>query len=105
SPAPVRMTPRTAASSRASSKAVRKSFQVGALSAFSTEGAEPGDRLAYDQVLHLIRAFIGIERLGIREEARNAVVGEDAVAAQQLSRPGARLTRLGRRERLRLSAP
>jgi hypothetical protein len=36
--------------------------------------------------LHLIRAFIGIDRLGIREEARNVVVDEDAVAAQQLSR-------------------
>src|SRR5262249_8839874 len=36
--APVRMTPRTAASSRASSKAVRKSFQVGVLSALSTFG-------------------------------------------------------------------
>jgi len=38
SPAPVRMTPRTAASSRASSKAVRKSFQVGVLRALSTFG-------------------------------------------------------------------
>src|SRR5215471_8157844 len=65
------------------------------------ESAEPGDRLADDQLLHLIRAFVGIERLGIGEEARNAVVEEDAVAAQQLSRPGDRLTRLSRRERLR----
>src|SRR5215471_1832734 len=65
------------------------------------ESAEPGDRLADDQLLHLIRAFVGIDRLGIREVARNVVVEEDAVAAQQLSRPGDRLTRLGRRERLR----
>ena len=36
--APVRMTPCTAASSCASSKAVRKSFQVGVLSALSTFG-------------------------------------------------------------------
>ena len=38
SPAPVRMTPRTAASSRASSKAVRRSFHVGVFSALSTLG-------------------------------------------------------------------
>ena len=37
-PAPVRITPRTLTSSRASSKAVRKSFQVGVLSALSTLG-------------------------------------------------------------------
>src|SRR5262245_13674057 len=67
----------------------------------SHEGAEPGDLLADDQVLHLIRAFVGVECLGIREEPRNVVVDQDAVAAQQLSRPGEGLTRLGRRERLR----
>jgi hypothetical protein len=32
----------------------------------SHEGAEAGDRLADDQGLHLIGAFVGIERLGIR---------------------------------------
>src|SRR5499427_2847594 len=64
------------------------------------EGAESGDRLADDQVLHLIRAFVGIERLGICEEARNVVIDEDAVAAEQLSRPGNRLAHLGRGERL-----
>src|SRR5262245_20734016 len=69
--------------------------------AVSDEGAEPGDRLADDQVLHLVRALVGVERLGIREEARNVVVGDNAVAAEHLSRPGDRLTRLGRRERLR----
>src|SRR3984893_10870306 len=37
-PAPVRMTPRTALSSRAASKAVRRSFQVGAFRALSTLG-------------------------------------------------------------------
>src|SRR5215471_2790681 len=74
-----------------------RGFRSGGLN----EGAEPGDRLADDQMLHLIRALIGIERLGIREEARNVVVGEDAVATEQLSRPGHGLTRLGRAERLR----
>src|SRR5215471_13654281 len=62
----------------------------------SDERAEPGDRLADDQVLHLIRAFVGVERLGVGEEARDVVVGENAVAAQQLARPGDRLTPLGR---------
>src|SRR5262249_21320001 len=74
--------------------------RAGAL-VISDERAEPGDRLADDQVLHLIRAFVGIERLGISKETRDVVVGEDAVAAEQLPRPGDRLTRLGRRERLR----
>ena len=38
SPAPVRMTPRTAASSRASSKTSLRSVQVGLFRAFSTLG-------------------------------------------------------------------
>ena len=37
-PAPVRMMPRTVASSRASSKAVRRSFHVGVFRALSTLG-------------------------------------------------------------------
>src|SRR5262249_40450461 len=68
---------------------------------YSHVGAEPGDLLAHDQVLHLIGAFVGVERLGIGEEARHVIIDEDAVAAEQLSRPGNRLARLGRRERLR----
>src|SRR5262249_41817688 len=74
-----------------------RGFRGGALN----EGTEPGDRLADDGRLHLIGAFVGIKRLGVREEACNVVIDEDAVAAEQLSRPGDRLTRLGRRERLR----
>src|SRR5215475_13772373 len=66
----------------------------------SDEGAEPGDRLADDQVLHLVRALVGIESLGIGKEAGDVVVDDNAVAAEHLSRPGDRLTRLGRRERL-----
>ena len=52
SPAPVRMTPRTAASSRASSKAVRRSGQVGVFSALSTFG--PIDRHIGDGALLLV---------------------------------------------------
>jgi hypothetical protein len=53
----------------------------------SNEGAVTGDGLADDQILHLIGTFVGIERLGIREEARDIVVGDDAVAAQDLAAP------------------
>src|SRR5215471_1887442 len=67
----------------------------------SREGAEPGDRLADDHVLHLEGALVRVERLGIVEEASDVVVDENAVAAQELSRPGYRLTRLGGGERLR----
>src|SRR5712691_4817376 len=68
--------------------------------AASDEGAEPGDRLADDQVLHLVGAFVRIERLGIREETGDSVVGDDAVATQQFPSPGDGLAALGRAERL-----
>src|SRR5277367_1979075 len=54
----------------------------------SQEGANAGDRLADDQVLHLIGAFVGVERFGVGEEARDIVVGDDAIAAQHLAAPG-----------------
>src|ERR1700752_437812 len=53
----------------------------------SHEGAVTGDGFADDQILHLIGAFVGIERLGIGEEASEIVVGDDAVAAQDLASP------------------
>jgi hypothetical protein len=55
--------------------------------ATSHEGADAGDGLADDQVLHLIGAFVGVQRLGIVEEARDIVVGDDAIAAQDLTAP------------------
>src|SRR6266702_282614 len=67
----------------------------------SDEGAEPGDRLAADQVLHLVGALVGVEGLGIGEKARGVVVGDDAVAAKQLAPPGDRLAHPARAERLR----
>src|SRR5229473_6372359 len=66
----------------------------------SDESAEPGDRLADDQVLHLVGALVGVERLGIGEKARGVVVGDDAVAAEQLAPPGDRLAHPGGAERL-----
>src|SRR6476660_325996 len=65
------------------------------------EGAEAGDRLADDQVLHLVRPFVGVERFAVRKEASDLVVGDNSVAAQDFSGPGDRLTTLGRAERLR----
>src|ERR1700683_661577 len=44
------------------------------------EGAEPGYGFAENQVLHLERAFVGIERFRICEETAYVVVGDDAVA-------------------------
>src|SRR6266566_6783947 len=67
----------------------------------SDEGAEPGDRLADDQVLHLVGPFVGVEGLGIGEKARGVVVGDNAVAAKQLAPPGDRLAHPARAECLR----
>src|ERR1700676_2161290 len=66
----------------------------------SNERADAGDRLADDQVLHLIGALVGVERLDVVEEARDIVVGDDAIAAQELASPGDRFARLGGAERL-----
>src|SRR5262245_22779091 len=137
SPEPVRITPRTVSSSRASSNAVLKSFQVAPLRAFKTlgrlsvmyampfffsyrrfssvivapvvmtrsspfsnEGAEAGDGLADDQVLHLEGAFVGVDRFPVGEEACDVVVDQDPVAAHQLARPGDGLARFGGTEGL-----
>src|SRR6266567_5780135 len=69
--------------------------------AASDEGADTGDRLADDQVLHLVGALVGVEGLGIGKKARGVVVGDDAVAAKQLASPSDRLAHPARAERLR----
>src|SRR5258708_38295984 len=69
--------------------------------AASDEGAEPGDRLADNQVLHLVGALVGGEGLGIGEKARGVVVCDDAAAAKQLAPPGDRLAHPARAECLR----
>src|ERR1700751_1882168 len=71
-----------------------------AANARSDESAEPGDRLADDQVLHLVGALVGVERLGVGEEAGGLVVGDDAVAAEHLARKCDGLAALRRAERL-----
>src|SRR3954465_2213185 len=72
---------------------------AGALS--SNEGAVTGDGFADDQILHLIGAFVGVQRLRLVEEAGDIVVGYDAVAAQNLAAPRDCLARFRRAERLR----
>jgi hypothetical protein len=66
----------------------------------SHEGVEARDGLSNDQILHLKRTFVGVKRFAVRKEARDFVVGDDAVAAEQLARPGNSLAALGRAERL-----
>src|SRR5262245_42699107 len=51
------------------------------------ERAQAGDRLRDDQRLHLPGALIGVERLGVGDEAADVVVEHNAVAAEQLPRP------------------
>src|ERR1700688_1237566 len=71
-----------------------------AANAPSDESAEASDRLADDQVLHLVGALVGVERLGVGKKASGLVVGDDAVAAEHLARPCDGLAALRRAERL-----
>src|SRR3954471_16838061 len=52
----------------------------------SDEGAQAGHRATDDQRLNLPRALVGVDRLGVRDEAADVVVEHDAVAGQQLAR-------------------
>src|ERR1700741_1231279 len=53
----------------------------------SDEGAEPGDSLTDNQVLHLIGALVGVQRFGIREKPCRLIVGNDSVATENLACP------------------
>src|SRR3954464_15451889 len=55
------------------------------------EGAQARDCFAHDQVLHLVGALVGVERLSICEEASDAVLKRDPVAAADLPGPRHRL--------------
>jgi hypothetical protein len=70
-------------------------------SAVLDKSAQAGDSLADDQVLHLVRAFVRVERFRIGEEASDVVVRDNAVSAEQLTSPGDSLATLGSRESLR----
>ena len=65
------------------------------------EGADPGNRPAHDQAVHLARSLIAIEGLSVREEACDVVVEHDAVAAEYLAAQGDNLTHRRGREGLR----
>src|SRR4051812_16111424 len=65
----------TAASSRASASDV---------------GRHAGDRAPDDQRVHLARALVGVQRLGVVPEPRDLVLEQDAVAAEQLAGAGDR---------------
>src|SRR5260370_4973140 len=73
---------------------------VGSFSALH-KGAQARDGLAHDEILHLVRAFVGVKRFAVREETRDLVLGDDTVAAEQLPGPCYGLTALGGAERLR----
>src|SRR5262245_55886128 len=47
----------------------------------SHKGAEASDGSADDQILHLVRAFVGVERFDICKEPPDVVVRHDAVTA------------------------
>src|SRR3954447_25274724 len=63
------------------------------------EGAQTRDSSANDQVLHLEGAFVGVESFRVCEEASDAVVNRDAVAAADLPGPRHRLAGFGRAKR------
>src|SRR5215204_2617242 len=63
------------------------------------EGAQTRDSSANDQVLHLEGAFVGVESFRVCEEASDAVVKRDAVAAADLPGPRHRLAGFGRAKR------
>src|SRR4051794_15844752 len=69
------------------------------LQASLNECAQPADRLADDQVLHLVGAFVGVKGLRVREETPDPVLDRDAVATADLARPRDRLAALCRAER------
>src|SRR5258708_3432569 len=53
----------------------------------SDESAKSSDRFADDQRVHLSCAFVGVEGLRVRDEAADMMVQEDAIGAEQLTRP------------------
>ena len=55
--------------------------------ATSDKGANASDRLAEDEVLYLVRAFVGIQSFCICKEAREVVVQDDPVAAKKFPSP------------------
>src|ERR1700677_4726810 len=61
----------------------------------SGKGAQASDGFAEDEVLDLIRSFVGVKSFGVREKACGLVVRDNAVAAKQLAGPCDGLATLG----------
>src|SRR5258705_2592785 len=64
----------------------------------SQKGAETRNRLAHNQILHLVSTFVGVKGFSISKETADVVLGSNAVATQQLAGPGDSLAALGRGE-------
>src|ERR1700722_20703628 len=64
------------------------------------ESAKASDGLAYDHRVHLARAFIRIDGLGVGDETADVVLKQDAVAPQELTRIADRFAALDCRESL-----
>src|SRR3954452_9727666 len=63
----------------------RRASTAGILSR-SHVGRQPRDRAAHDERVHLARALVGVERLRVVPEARDLVLEQHPVAAEQLPR-------------------
>ena len=46
------------------------------------ERTEPGDGASDDQGVHLARAFVGVDRFGVGDEASDVVLQQNSVATQ-----------------------
>src|SRR6266581_8484447 len=62
------------------------------------ESAEPRDGLAHNERVHLPGTLIGVDGLGIGDEAANLVVQQNAVGSKQLAREAYGLAHLDRTE-------
>src|SRR5439155_3457214 len=47
------------------------------------ERADPGDLLPQNQGVDVVRAFVGVDRLEVRQMPHRLILGEDAVGAEQ----------------------
>src|SRR6266705_54730 len=52
-------------------------FSTRELAAVLQKGAETRDRLAHNQILHLVSAFVGVKSFSIREETADIVLGSN----------------------------
>ena len=58
------------------------------------EGAEAGDGAADDQGVDFAGAFVGVDGLGVGDEAAHVVLQQDAVPAEEFARPADMVSRI-----------